>query len=84
MANFTSFLPQAEKWISGLGLHSLYGHPHKASKARHIKIAKAHLRNHLISHGKHPAAMRGASVESALRRADRRSGAYKRFRVGKG
>lgn len=56
-ANWTSFLPQAQAWVSGLGLNALYGHPHKKKKARKIKIHRAHLRNHLISHGKHPTAM---------------------------
>ena len=52
MANWTSFLPQATKWVSGLGLHALYGHPHKKKKAKHIKLAKAHIKNHLISAAK--------------------------------
>jgi len=56
-ANWTSFLPQATKWVSGLGLHSLYGHPHKAKKPKKIKIARAHHANHLLSHGIHPTAM---------------------------
>ncbi len=55
-SSWTSYLPQAEKWVSGLGLHPLYGHPHKKKKARHHKLAKAHLKNHLLSHAKHPKA----------------------------
>ena len=55
-ANWTSFLPQATKWVSGLGLHPLYGHPHKKKKHKKIRIHKAHKTNHLISAGQHPAA----------------------------
>ena len=54
MASWTSFLPQAERWVSGLGLHPLYGHPGRKKKAKKIRLHKAHVHNHMISAGVHP------------------------------
>lgn len=73
-ANWTSFLPQATKWVSGLGLHALYGHPHKAKKAKKIKIHRAHLSNHLLSHGKHPVAKLGPAPKGVKTLVKRKHG----------
>lgn len=71
-ANWTAFLPEAQKWVSAR-YSVLHGHPQrKPKKPKKIRLHKAHIHNALIAHGKHPPAI--VSKTNPFRRTKR--GAY--------